>query len=190
MAPRLCNARLRSVTGPPRTLQKLRQATVRVEPSELRGTVEVDETYVGGAESGVGGRELVGKALVVIAVELDGKKVGRVRLRQVPNASSESLVGFLYGYDYVAKGSQVRSDDCNGYNGVQAAGFTHRVTPIHGDPARALSCFLLHVDLVASLLKGWLGERIRAGSKSRTFELSWKSTLFISTADAPCMWAR
>jgi len=135
-------------------LQKLRQATVRVERSQLSGTVEVDETYVGGAESGVGGRELVGKALVVIAVELDGKKVGRVRLRHIPDASGESLVGFLD--DCVAQGSQVRTDDWNGYNGVQAAGFTHRVTPIHGDPERALK-FFPHVHLVASLLKRWLG---------------------------------
>ncbi len=135
-------------------LQKLRQATVRAERCQLSGTVEVDETYVGGAESGVGGRELVGKALVAIAVELDGKKVGRVRLRHIPDASGASLVGFLN--DCVAKGSQVRTDDWNGYNGVQAAGFAHRVTPIHGDPERALK-FFPHVHLVASLLKRWLG---------------------------------
>jgi transposase-like protein len=134
-------------------LQKLRQATVRAERSPLRGTVEVDETYVGGAESGVGGRELAGKALVVIAVELDGKKVGRVRLRQIPDASGASLVGFLH--DCVAQGSQVHTDDWNGYNGVQAAGFAHRVTPIHSDPERA-SRFFPHVHLVASLLKRWL----------------------------------
>jgi transposase-like protein len=134
-------------------LQKLRQATVRAERTQLTGTVEVDETYVGGAESGVGGRELVGKALVAIAVELDGKKVGRVRLRHVPDASGASLVGFVS--DCVAKGSQVRTDDWNGYNGLQAAGFAHRVTPIHGDPERALR-FFPHVHLVASLLKRWL----------------------------------
>lgn len=134
-------------------LQKLRQATVRAERNPLSGTVEVDETYVGAAESGVGGRELAGKALVVIAVELDGKKVGRVRLRHIPDASGASLVGFLK--DCVAKGSPVRTDDWNGYNGVQAAGFAHRVTPIHGDPERARR-FFPHVHLVASLLKRWL----------------------------------
>lgn len=135
-------------------LQKLRQATVRAERSQLSGTVEVDETYVGGAESDVGGRELAGKALVAIAVELDGKKVGRVRLRHVPDASGASLVGFIS--DCVAKGSQVRTDDWNGYNGVPAAGFAHHVIPIHGDPKRA-NRFFPHVHLVASLLKRWLG---------------------------------
>jgi hypothetical protein len=67
-------------------LQKLRQAMVRVGRDTLTGTVEVDETYAGGEETGVGGRQLVGKALAVIAVELDGKKVGRIRVRHVRDA--------------------------------------------------------------------------------------------------------
>jgi len=135
-------------------LQKLRQATVRMGRETLSGTVEVDETYVGGRESGVGGRELVGKALVVIAVELDGKKMGRIRLRQIPDASGPSLVGFIT--DCVLKGAKVHTDDWNGYNQVQEAGYTHRVTPIQGCPERALK-LLPHVHLVASLLKRWLG---------------------------------
>jgi len=135
-------------------LQKLRQATVRAERSLLSGLVEVDETYVGGEESGVRGRQLVGKAIVVIAVELDGKKVGRIRLRHCPDASGTSLVGFLC--ECVTKGAKVHTDDWNGYNGVKAAGFIHRVTPIQGDPERACT-FFSHVHLVASLLKRWLG---------------------------------
>jgi len=135
-------------------LQKLRQATVRAERSLLSGSVEVDETYVGGEESGVGGRQLVGKALVAIAVELDGKKVGRIRLRHVPDASGKSLVGFIA--DCVEKGAKVHTDDWNGYNGVRAAGYAHRVTPIGGDPERAPK-FFPHVHLVASLFKRWLG---------------------------------
>ena len=117
-------------------LQKLRRAMVRAERTALVGTVEVDETYVGGEESGVGGRELVGKALVAIAVELDGKKIQRIRLRHIPDASGKSLVGFIA--DSVAKGSRVHTDDWNGYNGVQSAGYLHRVTPVLGDPERAI----------------------------------------------------
>ena len=141
-------------------LQKLRRATVCAERGLLRGTVEVDETYVGGAESGVGGRELVGKALVAIAVELDGKKVGRIRLQHVPNASGKSLVGFIT--DSVENGSKVHTDDWNGYNGVKSAGYAHRVTPIRGDPERALK-FFPHVHLVASLMKRWLGATHQGG---------------------------
>jgi transposase-like protein len=135
-------------------LQKLRDATVRAERGRLAGVVEVDETYIGGEEPGVVGRQLVGKALVVIAVELDGKKVGRIRLREVPDASGNSLVGFVSSV--VEPGAIVHTDDWNGYNGVQAAGFKHQVTPVCGDPQRALKHFR-HVHLVASLLKRWLG---------------------------------
>jgi len=133
---------------------KLRQATVRAERSLLSGTIEADETCVGGEETGVGGRQLVGKALVAIAVELEGKKVGRVRLRHAPDASGNSLAGFIG--DCVEKGSTVHTDDWNGSNGVEAAGYSQRVTPIRGDSERALQ-FFSRVRLIASLLKRWLG---------------------------------
>jgi len=134
-------------------LQKLRGAMVRSDRSRLAKMVEADETYVGGDESGVTGRQLVGKALVAIAVELDGKKVGRIRLRHVPDASGKSLAGFIA--DCVETGAIVHTDDWNGYNGVKAAGYVHSVTPVLGDEERALKYFP-HVHLVASLLKRWL----------------------------------
>ena len=134
-------------------LQKLRQATIRADRSQLTGRVEVDETFVGGQESGVVGRQAGDKALVVIAVELEGKKVGRVRLRLIPDASGASLVGFLK--DCVTPGTTVHTDDWNGYNGVRAAGFVHRVNVLQGDAERVRK-FFPHVHLVASLLKRWL----------------------------------
>ena len=135
-------------------LQKLRQAMVRIGREKLRGSVEVDETYVGGAEKGVHGRKLKGKALVAIAVELDGRKVGRVRLRHVPNGSGKSLVGFVG--DCVETGSRVHTDGWSGYNGLKKAGYRHRVTHTAGDDELAVEVFP-HVHLVASLLKRWLG---------------------------------
>lgn len=135
-------------------LQKLRQATVRLGRDRLTGEIEVDETYLGGEHEGMRGRTLIGKALVAIAVELNGKKVGRIRLRHVPDASGASLVGFIE--DCVEKGSPVHTDDWSRYNGVRAAGYRHRVTPVSGDEERALKYFP-HVHLVASLLKRWIG---------------------------------
>jgi transposase-like protein len=133
--------------------QKLRQAMVRMGRELLRGGVEVDETYLGASESGVHGRQLVGKALVVIAVELEGAKVGRVRLRHVPDGSASSLVGFVTGC--VEPGATVHTDGWQGYAGLSKAGYPHRVTPTRGG---ALAVDVSpHVHLVASLLKRWLG---------------------------------
>jgi len=148
-------------------LQKLRSAMVRTSPDRLSKTVEVDETYVGGEEAGVSGRQLIGKALVAIAVELDGKKVGRIRLRHVPNASGKSLVGFIA--DCVEKGAVVHTDDWNGYNGVKAAGYVHTITPTLADSERALKYFP-HVHLVASLLKRWLGATHQGGVRKQHFQ--------------------
>lgn len=135
-------------------LQKLRQAMVRVGRESLSGTIEVDETYFGGGEPGVYGRQLVGKALVVIAVELAGPQIGRVRLRHVPDGSASSLVGFVK--DVVEPGETVHTDGWQGYAGLTKAGYAHQVTLIRGDGDLAAEAFP-HVHLVASLLKRWLG---------------------------------
>lgn len=135
-------------------LQKLRQAMVRLGRDPLCGAVEVDETYFGGEEEGVRGRKLVGKALVVMAVELEGRKLGRVRLRHLPDASGPSLVDFVV--EAVEAGSKVHTDGWKGYRGLAEAGYGHRVTHTLGDETLAVEVFP-HVHLVASLLKRWLG---------------------------------
>jgi transposase-like protein len=135
-------------------LQKLRQAMVRLGRESLQGRVEVDETYLGASESGVRGRQLVGKALIVIAVELTGNQVQRVRLRHVPDGSGCSLVGFVT--DSVEPGAEVHTDGWLGYSGLSKADYGHRVTSTRGDGALAVDVFP-HVHLVASLLKRWLG---------------------------------
>lgn len=53
-------------------LHKLRRAMVHPGRDRLCGEIEVDETFVGGTEEAVHGRETEKKALVVIAVEKKG----------------------------------------------------------------------------------------------------------------------
>ena len=76
-------------------LHKLRRAMVGPDRDRLNGCVEVDETCVGGEEEGVRGRQTEDQAIVVVAAEQDGRGIGRIRLRRVPDASSQSLHPFI-----------------------------------------------------------------------------------------------
>ncbi len=76
-------------------LQKLRRAMRRPQREALRDMVEVDETFVGNQEGLRGGRELGERALVVGAVEVRGRRSGRIRLEVVRDSSAASLSGFV-----------------------------------------------------------------------------------------------
>jgi transposase-like protein len=134
-------------------LHKLRRCMVRIGRAPLSGRVEVDETYVGGEEPGLRGRRIEDKALVVIAAEEDGKGIGRIRLKHVPDASAASLIPFVV--EAVAPASVVHTDGWPGYSGLAAKGFTHEVSIIAPEPERATT-LLPRVHRVASLLKRWL----------------------------------
>lgn len=132
-------------------LHKLRRAMVRPGRDRLTGWVEVDETYVGGLEEGVAGRGAVDKALIVIAAQADGKRIGRIRMRVIPDASAASLHAFVK--DCIEPGSTVHTDGWQGYAGLQ--GYDHEVTKIRGRRKEA-STLLPRVHLISSLLKRWL----------------------------------
>jgi len=131
-------------------LHKIRRAMVRTGRSRLEGRVEVDETYVGGLEEGVRGRKTEKKAVVLIAAQEDGKKIGRIRMRMVEDASAENLLAFIG--DNIEPGSTVHTDAWLGYTGVGAKGYTHRVSILKQEGPEALP----RVHLVASLLKRWI----------------------------------
>lgn len=134
-------------------LHKLRRAMVRPGRDPLGGTVEVDETLIGGYEPGGGRRHLGNKALVVVAAQVDGAGIGRIRLRHVPDGAAEHLLAFVK--EVVAPGALVRTDGHGGYAGLRKAGFRHRPRVRGADPARA-SKLLPRVHRVIALLKRWL----------------------------------
>jgi len=68
---------------------KVRRAMVRPGRDRLAGSVEVDETYVGGPEQGTRGRETETKAIVAVAAEKNGNGIGRIRLRWVMDVSGD-----------------------------------------------------------------------------------------------------
>ena len=141
-------------------LHKLRRAMVRPDRDQLSGVVQVDESYVGGVEAGVRGRETIKKAIVAIAAEVDGRKIGRIRLRWVPDLSAPVLRGFVK--DSIAPASTVHTDGWPSYQGLAKLGFRHTVTNLStsGDPAHVL---MSAVHRVASLLKRWVLGTLQGG---------------------------
>jgi len=134
-------------------LHKFRRAMVRPGRELLSGRVEVDECYIGAPEEELRGRGGADKTLVVVAVEEYGPGIGRIRFRQIPNASAATLNHFLQ--DSVAPGSVVHTDGWKGYRKVSDLGYEHEVTVLKGkkeDPSELLP----RVHLVISLLKRWL----------------------------------
>ena len=134
-------------------LHKLRRAMVRPGREKLSGRVEVDESYIGGLEEEVHGRETEKKALVVVAAEEDGKRIGRIRMQVIPDASGESLIGFIKSN--IEQGSTVHTDGWLGYEQVSKNGYVHEVTILRRSSKKPYEC-LPRVHLVVSLLKRWL----------------------------------
>jgi transposase-like protein len=133
-------------------LHKLRSAMVRPGRDLLSGRVEVDETYLGGLEEGLRGRKKEAKALIVVAAQEDGMGIGRIRMRQIANASAECLHSFVK--DFIAPGSVVHTDGWRGYAGLGAQGYTHEVTVLRGKKESA-SELLPRVHRIVSLFKRW-----------------------------------
>ncbi len=131
-------------------LHKLRRAMVRPGREKLSSEVEVDDAFVGGVEEDVAGRGSLEKARIVVAVEVESKRLGRIRIRHISDFSARSLIPFVE--ENVEPGSAVRTDGWTGYQGLK--GYKHVVRVI-GDRKRASKLFP-SVHRVISLLKRWL----------------------------------
>jgi transposase-like protein len=139
-------------------LHKIRKAMVRPERPPLAARVEADETYIGGPRPGKPGRGAGGKSKVAGAVETGrgqgrGRRLGRLRLGVVAEASASSLGGFL-GRN-VARAATVATDGWSGYQGLAAAGYGHEplnLSASWGDAAMRLPA----IHLVFGLAKRWL----------------------------------
>jgi transposase-like protein len=132
-------------------LHKLRRAMVRPGRDRLSGTVEVDETYWGAEETGVIGRLTHDKMLIAVAAQVDGTRIGRIRLKRIPNHTKATLHGFIA--QAVEPGSRIRTDGLNHYAGL--SDYKHEIIVVKRHSATA-SELLPRVHRVVSLLKRWL----------------------------------
>jgi DNA-directed RNA polymerase subunit RPC12/RpoP/transposase-like protein len=139
-------------------LHRLRQVLVRPGRDRLAGRVEVDETYIGGAEPGLrGGRARGKKALVGVAVEVrEPRGYGRCRMEIVGDGSAASLHPFVTRH--VEPGATVITDAWMGYHGLAGLGYAHRRRSQRAARARGEDpgALLPGVHRAASLAQRWL----------------------------------
>ncbi len=99
---------------------RIRKAMQEANPVPLKGTVEVDETYIGGHRRGVGKGNRVGKTLVLGAIE----RGGQIRLSVEKRRNRKALHGFIRKNTAPETG-RIMTDDWYAYRGIQDDDTTH-----------------------------------------------------------------
>jgi transposase-like protein len=137
-------------------VRKVRSVMALRRRERLSGTVEVDESILGGKTSEQKGRRLAkNQAWIVILAEDKGDDgMGRVRLETV-EGTTEKVLGAVV-QKHVQEGSELRTDAWNSYRSLARKGYSHdpRNITASGRPAHEQ---LPLVHLVASLLKRYVG---------------------------------
>ena len=112
----------------------------------LTGTIEVDETYVGGKTEGQGHGYKGNKALVVGAVE----RGGDINLDVIAHADKETLHKFIHGH---AAPDNVYTDELPAYKGLEKKGIKHESVNHSADEWVKGDVHTNSVENVWSLLK-------------------------------------
>ena len=134
-------------------LHKIRRCLVRAESEPLRGSVQIDEGFLGGRSSKEhGGRSIADKAAILVAAEVAN---GRVRLEHAPNADNASAADFFKRQ--IAPDATVITDGGGIYNPKTLANRPHEAhvqTP--SERKQKDSVQVCHWTL-ANLKRWWLG---------------------------------
>jgi transposase-like protein len=110
---------------------RIRYALQETEhPDKLEGTVEVDETYIGGRRKGAGRGSLEGKVPVVALVQRGGK----VRSQTMKRITSKTLKAAVF--KNVTPSSEIHTDENRGYQAVRSHYDHHTVKHAMGEYTR------------------------------------------------------
>jgi hypothetical protein len=115
------------------------------------GSYETAWIYSGGEKPGKRGRGAEGKTLVVITAQEHGEATGRMRLKQVADASAESSEAAVQ--EAIAPGAVLKTEGWSGYNGLRSLGYRHEVIRKTADVGKNLLP-LCHRE--AALIRRWL----------------------------------
>ncbi len=137
-------------------LHKLRSTLRPRHQNRLVGLVEIDESYVGGAERGRrGGREVLHKSIVAGAVEQRAHTAGRARLAVLRSVRFEDDLGpFVLGVVDPHRAT-VRTDGFQPYRALPRVGIRHD-RRVQGLDPEASGEILPWVHRVFGNLKTWL----------------------------------
>ena len=138
-------------------LHRYRRAMVRPARERLKGTVEVDETYLALTDRQAPasrGKSHTNQASVILAIEmLQPRGFGRLRLRRIPDDSDSSVIPFVC--ECIEPGAHVRTDGSAAYRSLSKLGYIHDRQVQLGSPVPA-HVSMAGVHRVASLLKRWM----------------------------------
>jgi transposase-like protein len=140
-------------------LHRFRRAMIRPGREQLKGVVEVDETYLAISDrqkpiSPEGRKNSTTKILMAIAVEiLQPKGFGRIRLRRIPKGSQSQLMPFVQ--EVIEPGAQVHTDGSAAYRSLTELGYHHQRTVMLGSDVPAHVC-MAGVHRVAALVQRWI----------------------------------
>ena len=132
-------------------LHKLRRAMVRPDRELLTGTVELDQSFLGGRSKGRPGAAS-NKAPITIAVERhDRGRLGRVRLELAAKSGGLDMIDFAG--EVIAPGATICTDGAQMFTRLRDKGYDHQATV--GLQATDLDAVMPGPHLVSSLLKRW-----------------------------------
>lgn len=138
-------------------LHRFRKAMVNPGREKLRGTVEVDESFIAIADKEAKRKKEYGwssKVCVIIGIEkMEPKGFGRIRLQLTEKATKNSLQAFIR--DNIEPGSVISTDGATFYADATNHGYIHEPTVVSGSDIAA-HVSLPGVHRVAALLKRWL----------------------------------
>jgi hypothetical protein len=133
-------------------LHRMRQAMAQRWQGRLSGEVEVDEAFIGGrTASEKAGVRVPSRALVFVAVEINGSALGRARLQVINDTNTETLMGTAQ--QLIELGTTVVSDGLPIYSDLSASHYNQASAGPLADTGKILRP---RAFKVMSLLRRWL----------------------------------